>query len=101
MYNEPYNQCVECEQVITNPLCPSCLTTQMCVMFGEHDEKLSDVVSVCSIEGSTRCIKCNSGMGLCAHCFCRDVYEFLDEQKHPLAKEFLARFDFDLRRDFL
>ena len=97
----PYHNCIVCQEIITNPLCSNCLGDQMRVMLGERDKELADAIITSSVEGDINCIKCSNPMGLCAHCFCRDVYDYLDEKKHPLAKEFMARFDFDLREDFL
>ncbi len=45
----------------------------------------------------TTCISCGQGMGLCAHCFSREIYEYLQEKDNTIAKEFASRFDFNLR----
>ena len=71
------NRCVECDDIITNPVCPNCLAAQMMVMVGEYDETLIDYIKGVSIDGDTTCIICNEKMGLCAHCFSKDVYKFL------------------------
>ncbi|MEK6901933.1 MAG: hypothetical protein AABX37_06315 [Nanoarchaeota archaeon] len=99
--NAPFNRCVECEEVITNPICADCLADHMNVMLLEHDPNLKDVVQGAKIEGNTICISCGQGMGLCAHCFSKDVYLFLKEQNSPAAEQFLAYFDFELREEFL
>jgi hypothetical protein len=88
--------CVECYEQITNPICSHCLTTEMKSMV--NDRKLASQIIPCDIEGDVTCIKCNRQMGLCAHCFSRDIYEFIKTQNKNLAKEFINRFDFDLRR---
>ncbi|MAF99115.1 MAG: hypothetical protein CMH61_00740 [Nanoarchaeota archaeon] len=93
-----YNACVECEEVITHPICSECLSSRMRSFVGEHDEELSSQLVGAGIEGGTQCLLCHQPMGLCAHCFSRDVYDYLVEKNPALAEEFLSRFDFDLRR---
>ncbi len=96
-----FSQCIDCNDIITNPVCPECLATQMKVMVAEYDEKLAGDIVVCDVEGETRCMHCSKLMGLCAHCFSRDVYEQLAEKNESLADEFMARFDFNLRESFV
>ena len=88
--------CVECYEQITNPICSHCLSTEMKAMLNNH--KLAKDITPCDIEGDVNCIKCNRLMGLCAHCYSRDIYEFIKTQNQKIAKEFISRFDFDLRR---
>jgi len=97
----PFHRCMECDEVITNPLCTDCLSKEMQIMIGEYDFELAKQIKGFNVEGSTTCIFCRNKMSLCAHCFSKDVYTFLREVNPCLAKEFLSRFDFDLRREFL
>lgn len=102
--NAPFNRCVECDEVITNPLCSECLSREMQIMVSEHDQQLAAEIDGFRIEGETRCICCGKNMGLCAHCFSRDVYDFLSERNHykgDLLDDFVANFDFDLRRELV
>ncbi|HLC81780.1 MAG TPA: hypothetical protein VJH68_03915 [Candidatus Nanoarchaeia archaeon] len=93
------NRCVGCDDVITNPVCSDCLATQMAVMVGEYDPDLARHISGVKIQGDTFCIQCGQKMGLCAHCFSLDIYHFLRERNERLGKEFLQRFDFELRKE--
>ena len=95
------HRCVECDDVITNPVCANCLATQMMVMVGEYDQRLVDFIKGISIDGETTCIICNTKMGLCAHCFSKDVYRFLSSKNERIGKEFLQRFDFELRKELV
>lgn len=104
-WNTPFNRCVECDEVITNPVCPNCLAQKMRIFISQHNKILAKQISgFSSEEGETSCILCGKKMSLCAHCFSKDIYEFLEEKNSELAKEFLNHFDFDLReslaRDF-
>lgn len=97
----PFNRCVECNEIITNPLCTMCLAERMAMVVGEYDQKLAKAIKGIDVEGDTRCISCGRHMGVCAHCFSKDVYEFLAEKKPAVAEEFLSQFDFDLRREMV
>ena len=94
----PFNRCIECDEIITNPICPECLAERMKIVVQEHDPKLAEEISGIEIDGATQCISCGKNMGLCTHCFSKDVYEFVEEQNPVLSREFIARFDFELRR---
>ena len=70
-------------------------------MVGECDRKLANEIAGFTVEGKTKCVSCGRGMGLCAHCFSKDVYEYLHENNSKVAKEFLGRFDFELRKSLV
>jgi hypothetical protein len=97
----PFNRCVQCEDVITNPLCTDCLAMQMVVMVGEYDQNLAKYIKGFVTDGDTICISCGSRMGLCAYCFSKDIYGFLKDKKSTIAQEFLSRFDFELRKELV
>lgn len=94
----PFNRCIECEDVITTPICAECLAERMQVVIQEYDSELAKQIKGMHIDGDTKCIFCGQGMALCAHCFSREIYEFINQKNKVLAEEFVSRFDFDLRR---
>jgi len=53
------------------------------------------------LDGGSSCITCGRSMGICAHCFSKDIYLYLKERGSPIADEFIGRFDFDLRKQFV
>ncbi len=95
------NSCMECDEAITNPLCPECLARGMRVMVGEQNQKLSRQIAGFSTSGETHCIRCGKEVGLCAHCFSKDIYEFLSGKNKRIAQEFLGNFDFGLRESLV
>ncbi len=99
MYGAPFHRCVECDEIITNPICPDCLSLKMRAVVKESDPELAKKINGIAIDGDTACIKCGKHMGLCAHCFSKDVHDFLEQENPVLAKEFASRFDFDLRQN--
>lgn len=98
MNHAAFNRCAECDEVITNPICSDCLSEKMRLVVEESDPQLASQIVGADIDGDTTCIKCGQPMGLCAHCFSKDIYEFLQLHNNILAKEFASRFDFDLRQ---
>lgn len=98
----PLHLCIECDEAITEPICPGCLSQRMQEYVEGYDEELaSDIQNLAIEEGETNCIFCGSAMNLCAHCFSREVHGFLEERDPRIAKGFIGRFDFDLRRSML
>ena len=95
------NDCVVCDEAITNPICPDCLAKKMRNWLVEFGPQLASEVDGFSIEGETdtTCLFCGQGMSICAHCYSMDVYEQLAVKNAKLAQEFVSRFDFGLRRD--
>ena len=99
MYGAPFNRCVECEEIIPTPIRPDCLSIKMKVLVGEPSPKLAREIHGADIDGDTTCIKCGKGMGLCAHCYSKDIHDFLEQENPDIAREFASRFDFDLRQN--
>ena len=91
------NRCVDCDDIITQPVCSCCLSIQMKAVVSEVDPTLASQIDPCDIPGATACIQCGREMGLCAHCYSKEVYFQVKEANEELAAQFLARFDFDLR----
>ena len=94
------HRCVECNEVIDHPICSDCLSQQIKTLVAERDSHLAEEITSVSIYGSSICLFCGQNMGLCPHCYSRDVYLLLEEKNKPLAQEFLRCFDFDLRKEF-
>lgn len=95
------SSCVACGHEITNPICPDCLADRMRGWLEEAAPALAGEIDGFALDGSVQCLFCGKGMGICAHCFSKDVYEQLAEKDAAIAQEFLARFDFDLRREMM
>ena len=98
-------RCVICQEAITNPICPECLHREV-----EH--WLADTMP--SLVGKvreyteifdtyrhdvTKCVICGRNMTVCAHCFCKDIYELLEKELGGMAENFLFSFNFDLVRE--
>lgn len=95
----PFNQCMECDEIITNPICTECLADRMKLVVREYNEGLAEKISGLAVEGNTPCLFCGKMIALCAHCFAKDVYEMIHENNPEIAIEFAGRFDFDLRQE--
>jgi hypothetical protein len=92
-----FNRCVECDEVITNPICSECLAEKMRLVIRKFDSELAEQIVGSEISGDTQCIFCKKEMGLCAHCFSRDIYELLMIKNKRAANQFLLHFNFEIR----
>ncbi len=95
--------CVVCEEVITQPLCGSCLAQQVATWLLERGEPGSlpglaeATAEVLVREGVTSCIKCRAPMGLCSHCYLLHIGAWLAERHPTLVEEFTSLFGFHPR----
>jgi len=101
MTQAPFHRCMECDEVITNPICTDCLASSMRASLAPTHPRLANKIHSFPLDGQTQCVLCRNPMALCAHCFSKDIYQFLEEKHPQLAKEFLTNFDFDLRRELV
>ena len=112
---EVREECVVCNEPITNPICAACLSEEVRQWLGEKGQDalaraVGDMTRAIAIGGdhsrasrkrwcwshaTTRCILCNSRMHLCAYCYTGEVFELVKEQTH-LVEEFLTFCSFDL-----
>jgi len=65
----------------------------------ERRPELANNLEIYDAEGDTTCLFCQRGMSICPHCTSKDVYDYLHEKDEKIAKEFAARFDFELRQE--
>ncbi len=92
-----FNRCMECDEIVTNPICCECLAERMRAVVAEDSPKLAKLIMGINTMGETLCLFCHKSVGLCAHCFSKDVYELIEEKNPQLAKKFMGQFDFELR----
>jgi len=93
--------CVMCEEPITNPLCPGCIQEGMQQwLFEQGQDELAHRLreltrNVFANNGNTHCIKCDSLMRLCTYCYSGQVFTLIKEQP-KLVEQYLTYFNFDL-----
>ncbi len=90
--------CRECDEVITNPLCPGCVARgveQWALIW--MPELIPRLQIGQSFGTGTHCIICNRDMGVCAHCYSKEIYEMIMQAVPELGEEFLQSFNFELR----
>jgi hypothetical protein len=88
--------CIECQEGITNPICPECLAREM--KSWKPSLRIWDT-DVSYEHGKVRCIFCGKRMGICAHCFSKDMYSIIVEKYPELAEEFIDTFNYGLREE--
>src|SRR3989338_4690769 len=79
------SHCMECDDVITNPICSDCLAMEMRSLLEEHDPFLSYQIRGFNWESGVPCIRCGQLMNVCAYCFSNDIFDFVQEQNQELA----------------
>ncbi len=95
--------CVECDEPITNPVCPECLEQSVkSWLVGVRPQLIKRLEGAAKdagyAQGFTRCVRCHKEMSVCPHCFSNSVLEFIRAEKTPeLEEEFIIFFDYDLR----
>ena len=99
-------ECVLCEEYITNPLCPTCISEQVIDWLGERmpnlvkEFKQESVSLSLGLFNNNSCIKCKGFMDICTYCYTEHVLEWLQSKNvsEDLISEFLRFFHFDLER---
>lgn len=96
-------ECVLCQETITNPLCPDCLAHEMAdwvfarakiVQLVKEEARLTKSFN----HGTTKCIKCNNQFSVCTYCFTENVLDSISAQAPELRTEYITFFNF---RDIL
>jgi len=107
--SEPQFLCSVCSQAITNPLCPTCLTTEIQAWLTLYPDLrrgllpklfkyLHDIEEKVT-DSTTSCLKCkNKRASICPYCFTDYVLNQLKRlnANRIILKEFFEFFNFDL-----
>ena len=101
-------ECLECKEAIFNPICPSCLASQIEAWLASYPSDIRDKIierikdyaeKTSRIAGkSTKCISCKKRKAaLCPYCFTAYVFEELKRAKvsRIILKEFVQFFNYD------
>ena len=80
-------KCVVYREEIINPICPSCLALEMEAFSGP---KLVPTIrkaskNMCDYIGT--CIICGNPVSICAHCYSKDIIEWLNNKENNLDEE--------------
>jgi len=96
------HECLLCGDVITNPICYTCIEREVEEWLSTRMPKLApklkktgEMFSSYTHHG-TRCILCGSNMNVCTHCYCYEIHKMLENYPR-LAEEFVEFFNFELR----
>ncbi len=106
--SEPQFLCEVCSEAVTNPICPSCITTEIKVWLTLYPNLSFELMPVLERylqlleelpHESTICIKCgNKNASVCPYCFIEYVLRQLKKinANKIILNEFLEFFNFDL-----
>ena len=99
-------ECVECREVITNPLCPGCLKEAVVQWLSETaPQAVTDFRKlhrdIAPDTGIVKCISCRGKMDLCTHCYSKAVLTWLKQtpELRASSEEFMTYFNFELYPD--
>ena len=96
------HECLLCGDAITNPVCHTCLQTEVA---GWLENQMPKLISRLKKTGEmfasythpgTSCILCGNNMNVCSHCYCDEVNKLLEDYPR-LAEEFTTFFNFELQ----
>lgn len=92
-------ECVLCNEVITNPVCMSCVETEMKVWLQERKPDLIEELKTKTFElaldlGETNCVLCKNNMSVCTFCYTQHIRSWLKEYPE-LLEEFKIFFSFN------
>ncbi len=111
--SETQYMCDVCSEIVTNPLCPECLTTEIKAWLTLYPDLSKALVPKLAtylkkvddhrhLEG-TQCIRCNNTRAfVCPHCFTMYVLAELKRQEanRIVMREFLEFFNYDFDREY-
>lgn len=86
---------MECDDIITNPICSNCLANEMHILIDEYDPTLNQFIQGFNGEGSVECIRCSQTMNVCSFCFGRDTVEIIEEKDTKVAEVIAELFQLD------
>ncbi|MCC7575007.1 hypothetical protein KO361_05425 [Candidatus Woesearchaeota archaeon] len=98
-------ECVLCEEYITNPLCPECIGAQIKTWLLEAKPELIDLLDLETSKLSQHlfnknfCISCKKDMDVCSYCYTEHVLEWLEDKlSKELLSDFVKFFHYDFHR---
>lgn len=95
--------CEECDEAITNPICPDCLERQALAWLMERrqnllimkvKERLNSIKKYSeSNESEVNCIICKNKLSICPHCTSKELLKVFNKEKR-LLRDFMTVFNY-------
>ena len=94
------NSCIQCNQVITNPVCAHCLEKSVKDWLYQRKPSVIPMLESISKEyitgfEETHCVSCGRLMNLCSYCYTVELFDILKVNAPELVEEFVTFFHFD------
>jgi len=100
---EIYALCEECDEAITNPICPDCLERQIIAWLMERNkevlvmkirERMKLIKSQSnSSKSNVNCVICKNKLSICPHCTSNEILKALKKERR-LSSDFMSLFDY-------
>lgn len=95
--------CEECDEAITNPICPDCLERQAVAWLMERKkdflikkvkEKMNNIKKQSSdSDSNVNCIICKNKISICPHCTSKEILKVMQKEKRIFG-DFLNLFNY-------
>lgn len=107
-FEQAFYECELCNEPVTNPICPSCLSKEIEIWSSNYPNLRREIIPKLkkylkgmkkSLKESVKCIRCqDNDVPICPYCFIREVLDELEliDVNKQIKKEFLQFFNFDL-----
>ena len=100
---EANQMCVLCDEAITNPICLDCLERGMEQWALGIKPSIIQILRINAkmlkayTHKGTTCVVCRKNINVCAHCFCKEIYGWLQAEHPEIAESFLVCFNYEIR----
>lgn len=98
-----YAICEECDEAISNPICPNCLERQAIAWLMERKKetlviRVKDRMDLIkrqsnSSKSNVNCVICKNKLSICPHCTSNEILKALNKEK-KLSNDFLRLFNY-------
>jgi len=97
--------CGVCGEVVTQPVCPECLEREMIDWLAFKGENIAELLNFIKETTNifkaydclnTKCVICGKKMRVCAHCYCKEIFDYMNGRYPELEDEFITHFDFNI-----
>jgi hypothetical protein len=98
--------CMLCSEAITNPLCKSCLKEEVKAWLEDKNSITAlevedfDIIFAGLPMCDSWCIRCNNRIRVCAHCYLKEIHDWLKSINPEMAEEFIESFNYEIRTPF-
>ncbi|MCK4521780.1 MAG: hypothetical protein KAU20_04350 [Nanoarchaeota archaeon] len=84
-------RCMVCDEIITNPICSSCINKEIEKWLDEKNIELN-LLGKDNANGNIKCLKCGKNIDVCMYCHIKDIENDIIDNCPELFGEFIEMF---------